>query len=49
MSGMIIYLERLLPAASSDPPESEPSKFIAFYSVLLRIGFTWLRMLPPAR
>ena len=49
MSRMIIYLERLLPDASSDPPESGPGRPIAFYSVLLRIGFTWLRMLPPAR
>ena len=28
MSGMIIYLERLLPAASSDPPENRSGKSI---------------------
>ena len=28
MSGMIIYLERLLPAVSSDPPENESGKSI---------------------
>ncbi len=49
MSWMIIYLGLPSPAASSDPPESEPGRLIAFYSVLLRMGFTWLLMLPPAR
>ena len=37
---MIIYLELLLPAASSDLPESRSGKSIAFVSVLLRMGFT---------
>ena len=40
MSRMIIYLELSSPAVSSDPPESEPGRFIAFCSVLLRMGFT---------
>ena len=37
---MIIYLELLLPAASSDPPENATGSCIVFYSVLLRMGFT---------
>ena len=37
---MIIYPGLLLPAASSDPPESRPGRPIAFYSVLLQMGFT---------
>ena len=37
---MIIYLGLLLPTASSDLPESKPGKLIAFYLVLLRMGFT---------
>ncbi len=46
---MIIYLGPTSPSASSDPPESEPGRFIAFYSVLLRMGFTWLSVLPQKR
>ncbi len=49
MSWMIIYLVLPSPTASSDPPENEPGKLIALCSVLLRMGFTWLLMLPPAR
>ena len=49
MSWMIIYLGLPSPTASSDPPENEPGRFIVLYSVLLRMGFTWLLMLPPAR
>ena len=37
---MIIYLELLLPAASSDPPENRPGKPIVLCLVLLRMGFT---------
>ena len=37
----IIYLVRLSPAASSDLPESRSGKSVAFYSVLLRMGFTY--------
>ena len=37
---MIIYLELLLPTASSDPPESTAGNCIAFVLVLLRMGFT---------
>ena len=37
---MIIYLARLLPAASSDLPESRPGRPIALNLVLLRMGFT---------
>ena len=40
-SVMIIYLVLLLPTASSDPPESTTGRRIAFYSVLLRMGFTY--------
>ncbi len=29
-----------MPVASSDPPESRPGRPFAFYSVLLRMGFT---------
>ncbi len=39
MSGMIIYLGRLLPAASSDLPEAGGPRQ-RFCSVLLRMGFT---------
>ncbi len=46
---MIIYLGPMSPSASSDPPESEPGRFIAFCSVLLRMGFTWLSVLPQKR
>ena len=42
MSWTIICLGPPLPAASSDPPESEPGKLTALFSVLLRMGFTWL-------
>ena len=49
MSWMIIYLVLPSPTVSSDPPEDEPGKLIALVSVLLRMGFTWLLMLPPAR
>jgi len=45
----IIYLVRLSPAASSDLPESRPGRSIALYLVLLRMGFTWLRLLPAGR
>ena len=37
---MIIYLGLLLPTASSDLPESKPGKLMAFFLVLLRMGFT---------
>ena len=37
---MIIYLGLSLPTGSSDPPESTAGNCIAFYSVLLRMGFT---------
>ena len=37
---MIIYLDLLLPAGSSDLPESTTGRRIAFCSVLLRMGFT---------
>ena len=40
MSWMVIYLELLLPTASSDLPESKPGRLIAFVLVLLRMGFT---------
>ena len=40
MSWMIICLILPLPAASSDPPESTTGSRIAFYSVLLWMGFT---------
>ena len=40
MSRMIICLILPLPADSSDPPESTTGSRIAFYSVLLRMGFT---------
>jgi len=46
---MIIYLELPLPVISSDLPESRPGKPVAFYLVLLRMGFTWLRLLPNGR
>ena len=49
MSRMIIYLELPLPTVSSDPPESEPGRVMAFCSVLLRMGFTWLPVLPVRR
>ena len=45
MSWTIIYLGPPSPAASSDPPESEPGKLTALVSVLLRMGFTWLSVL----
>ena len=41
MSRVIIYLGLLLPTASSDPPESRSGKSIAFFLVLLRMGFTY--------
>ena len=37
---MIIYLGLLLPTASSDLPERKPGERMAFYLVLLRMGFT---------
>ena len=37
---MIIYLGSLLPKTSSDLPESRPGRHVAFYLVLLRMGFT---------
>ena len=37
---MIIYLELLLPTVSSDLPESTAGNCIAFFLVLLRMGFT---------
>ena len=40
MSWMVIYLGLLLPTASSDLPESKPGRLIAFFLVLLRMGFT---------
>ena len=40
MSWMIIYLDLLLPASSSDPPENKPGKLMVLNSVLLRMGFT---------
>ena len=41
MSRVIIYLGLLLPAASSDLPESRSGKPVAFCLVLLRMGFTY--------
>ena len=40
MSWMIIYLILPLPADFSDPPEGTTGSRIAFFSVLLRMGFT---------
>lgn len=40
---MIICLGLLLPEGSSDPPESTTGSRIAFYSVLLRMEFTYAR------
>ena len=40
---MIICLGRLLPAGSSDPPESTTGRRIAFVSVLLQMEFTCAR------
>ena len=40
LSWMIIYLNLLLPAGSSDLPESTTGRRIALCSVLLRMGFT---------
>ena len=37
---MVIYLVLPSPAGSSDLPESRSGKSVAFYSVLLRMGFT---------
>ena len=37
---MVIYLVLMSPSGSSDLPESTTGRRIAFYSVLLRIGFT---------
>ena len=48
MSGVIIYLGRLLPAASSNQPGAGGPRHRSC-SVLLRMGFTWLRLLPAAR
>ena len=45
----IIYLVRLSPAASSDLPENRPGRSIVLCLVLLRMGFTWLRLLPAGR
>ena len=41
MSRIIIYLILLLPTDFSDPPKSVTGSHIAFYSVLLRMGFTY--------
>ena len=41
MSRMIIYLDLMLPPGSSDLPKSTTGSRIAFYLVLLRMGFTW--------
>ena len=38
---MIIYLGLPSPVISSDPPESTTGSRIAFFSVLLRMGFTY--------
>jgi len=38
---VIIYLDLLLPAGSSDLPESTTGRRIALCSVLLRMGFTY--------
>ena len=38
---MVIYLVLPSPAGSSDLPESRSGKSVAFYSVLLRMGFTY--------
>jgi len=46
---MIIYLELPLPAVSSDLPESRPGKPVAFFPVLLRMGFTQPFPLPEKR
>ena len=41
MSCVIIYLALPSPAASSDPPENVTGSHMVFYSVLLRMRFTW--------
>ena len=38
---MVIYLDLLLPASSSDPPENRSGRSIVFISVLLRMRFTY--------
>ncbi len=48
MSCVIIYPGLLLPAVSSDPPESVTGSHIAFCSVLLRMGFTCARSVATA-
>ena len=49
MSRIIIYLGLPLPASSSDLPKGTTGRRIAFYAVLLRMGFTWLALLPGQR
>ena len=41
MGRMVIYLDLLLPASSSDPPENRSGRSIVFISVLLRMRFTY--------
>ena len=41
MSWIIIYPVLPSPAGSSDPPENVTGSHIVFYSVLLRMGFTY--------
>ena len=49
MSWMIIYLDLMLPTGSSDLPQGTTGSRIAFYSVLLRVGFTEPALLPRQR
>jgi len=49
MSRVIIYPVTLSPVPSSDQPENVTGRHMVFYSVLLRMGFTWLSLLPEKR
>ena len=49
LSWMIIYLGLPSPTASSDPPENGPGRPMVLVLVLLRMGFTWLFVLPQRR
>ena len=46
---MIIYLVLPSPTDSSDLPKGTTGSRIAFILVLLRMGFTWLELLPAQR
>ena len=46
---MIICLILPSPADFSDPPENNPGRIMVFYSVLLRVRFTWHPLLPEDR